>query len=77
MSKKLTTYFKDYAAFHETPGNKVTHYFGIPFIVISLLGLLSTLIVPVEGLVGSPSSHLDGGTILLVLGHLVLLSIGS
>ena len=39
----LTSYFKDYDSYHKTTGNKITHYFGIPIILISLLGLLSRL----------------------------------
>jgi len=62
-SKKLSSYFKDYAAYHKTSGNKVTHYFGIPMIVISLLGLLSHLVI-VPTLGGSAYFQLDGGVIL-------------
>src|SRR5690606_8913656 len=41
MTPKLATRFADYMEYHRTSGNKITHYIGIPLIVISLLGLLS------------------------------------
>lgn len=39
--KTLSQYFEDYATYHQTPGNQISHIFGIPFIVVTLLGLLS------------------------------------
>lgn len=61
MTKRLELYFRDYASYHKTKGNKVTHYFGITFILVSLLGLLSqiTFIAGVQ---------LDAAMILLGLG---------
>ena len=41
MTQKLASRFSDYAEFHTTKGNQVTHYFGIPMIAISTLGLLA------------------------------------
>jgi uncharacterized membrane protein YGL010W len=67
MTKKLEGYFKDYASYHKTPGNKTTHYFGITFIVVSLLGLLSHWVIGSEGLTGSLYFRLDGGTLLMLL----------
>ena len=40
-SSALLIYFKDYEQFHQTRGNKMTHLLGIPFVLFSLLGLLS------------------------------------
>lgn len=37
----LKSYFQGYEEYHQTYGNKITHYFGIPMIVLGLLGLLS------------------------------------
>lgn len=37
--------FKSYAEYHQHPGNKMTHYFGIPMIFFSSLGLLSSLAI--------------------------------
>jgi uncharacterized membrane protein YGL010W len=60
-------YFKDYASFHKTPGNKICHYFGLPSIMMTLLGLLGA--IPIAGgLTGNEFFRLDGGTVLLVLG---------
>jgi uncharacterized membrane protein YGL010W len=41
MSSVLQAQFADYAAFHQTPGNKACHYVGIPLIVFSIFALLS------------------------------------
>lgn len=38
---RVRTLFDEYDAYHQTRGNKVCHGFGIPLIVVSLLGLLS------------------------------------
>ena len=35
------TLFADYASFHQTKGNKVFHRFGIPMIMLSLIGMLT------------------------------------
>lgn len=39
----LQAYFDEYAKYHRTLGNQLTHYIGIPLIVMSLLGLLAQL----------------------------------
>lgn len=67
-SERLADYFKDYSAYHKTAGNKFTHYLGIPFIVVSLLGLLSGAVIGSEGLAGSTYLRIDGGVVLLILG---------
>ncbi len=41
MTQRLASRFSAYAEFHTTKGNQMTHYFGVPLIVISVLGLLS------------------------------------
>lgn len=38
---KLLAWFEDYASYHRTEGNQVSHLIGIPAIVVTLLGLLS------------------------------------
>ena len=40
-SSSLLIHFKDYEQFHQTQGNKMTHLAGIPFVLFSLVGLLS------------------------------------
>jgi uncharacterized membrane protein YGL010W len=37
----LLIYYKDYEQFHQTKANKLTHLLGIPFVLFSLVGLLS------------------------------------
>lgn len=39
----IETLFSDYASYHRTPGNKVFHRFGIPLIVLSMLGLMARI----------------------------------
>lgn len=38
---QLEYYFSSYTKYHQTKGNKLTHYLGIPMIVFSTLGLLA------------------------------------
>jgi len=44
----IQSHFADYAAFHATRGNKMCHRFGIPMIVFSLFGLLSSIDLPFD-----------------------------
>jgi uncharacterized membrane protein YGL010W len=37
----LNALFDDYAAFHQTPGNKAFHRLGIPMIMLGLIGMLA------------------------------------
>ncbi len=39
--RNLDYYFSGYAAYHQSKGNKFMHYFGIPLIVFSILGLFA------------------------------------
>lgn len=41
--------FADYAAFHQTPGNKAFHRLGIPLIVLTLIGMLTYAGTEVSG----------------------------
>ena len=50
MTQKLASYFNDYAEFHQTKGNQMTHMVGIPAIAISVFGLLSLVTFGSEGL---------------------------
>lgn len=61
MSARLASYFRDYSGYHRAHGNRVCHYFGIPFIVISLLGLLSQFVI----LSSSDLFRVDGGILLI------------
>ena len=37
----IQTLFADYAAYHQTAGNKLFHRLGIPMIMLSLIGMLT------------------------------------
>lgn len=37
---RLARLFDDYAAYHRHPINKLTHYIGVPLIILTLVGLL-------------------------------------
>lgn len=39
--QSIDALFADYAAYHQTPGNKAFHRLGIPMIMLSLIGLLA------------------------------------
>jgi uncharacterized membrane protein YGL010W len=43
MSPVLRNHFRDYAAFHGTPGNKACHYVGIPLIIVSGFAMLGAV----------------------------------
>ena len=63
---KLAALLEDYGSHHQTLGNKVTHYVGIPMIMVTLLGLLSHWVIG-DGLTGSEMIRADGGMLLWVL----------
>ena len=43
--KKVDALLSDYAFFHQTPGNKICHFIGIPLIILSLLALLRSIVI--------------------------------
>jgi len=63
--------FADYAAYHQTKGNKAFHRLGIPLIMLSLLGMLSrvtwtaTWSMDIGGIAGT--HILDAATLLIVI----------
>ena len=72
-SSALLIYFKDYEQFHRTKGNKITHIFGIPFVLFSLVGLLSKVVLWTP----SPDSlfTLDLGLLLVLFGAIFSLRV--
>jgi uncharacterized membrane protein YGL010W len=70
MSKRLDAYFADYATCHRTPGNRWTHFIGIPLITLSLFGLLAAIPVLPGYLPAGEVLRLDGGSLLLALATL-------
>ncbi len=63
MKRTVDQYFTDYASYHQDHRNKLTHYGGIPLIVIAVLGLLARITFgeAVEGF------RLDGGVVAWIL----------
>lgn len=58
---RLDDAFADYATHHRTRGNKWCHRFGIPMIMISLLGLLARADLP------TTVSHANAATFLIAI----------
>jgi uncharacterized membrane protein YGL010W len=65
LPPKLAALLADYSAHHKTFGNKVTHYIGIPMIMMTLLGMLGQLVIG-DGFTGSEVLRADGGMVLWV-----------
>lgn len=70
---RLASYFTEYAAYHSSFGNQVCHFFGIPMIMVSLLGMLSHWVISRP--FPSDTFQVDGGTLfwLLATGWYLLL----
>ncbi len=66
MTDRVDSYFKDYSAYHRTPGNRVCHYIGIPTLLLSIMGLLGTLPIA-GGLTGSEMLRFDAAILLWML----------
>ena len=58
----IETLFADYAAYHQTAGNKLFHRLGIPMIMLSLIGMLT--LVP---LLDVGTIRLDAAMVLIAL----------
>jgi uncharacterized membrane protein YGL010W len=43
--KKVDSLLSDYAFYHQTTGNKICHFIGIPLIIFSLLALLRSVVI--------------------------------
>lgn len=53
--KNRQNYFASYAQYHQSSGNQLTHYFGIPMILFSTLGLLALVPLTSSVQLGTPS----------------------
>lgn len=42
---RFVDYLADYASYHRTPGNKMTHHVGIPIITVAIVGALSKVVL--------------------------------
>lgn len=65
--KTLTDHLAQYAAYHRDPRNLLTHFIGIPMIVLAVAVLLSRPGVEVSGIWLSPVVALATGTTLFYL----------
>ncbi len=54
--------FADYASHHQTKGNKWFHRFGIPMIMLTLIGMLARV-----GIGSVAGVHIDAGMVLIAL----------
>ena len=61
MTERLSGFFGEYGTVHQTSGNKICHYLGIPMIFVSLLGL--TALIPISLFSGG----FDAGQLILCL----------
>jgi len=59
----------DYAAYHQTAGNKAFHRFGVPMIMLGLIGMLARVT-----LFRSGTLRFDAAMLLIVLAELYYLS---
>ncbi len=64
--RDIQTYFADYAAYHQTKGNKTFHRIGIPLIMLSLIGMLARVTI-----VG----RFDAAMLLIIVAEVVYLSL--
>ena len=69
MKARYCAALDDYATYHRDPRNKVTHYFGIPMIVLSIIGMLRMV-----GLFSAGGIIVDLGLIVMALSLFYYLS---
>lgn len=62
--------FADYAAFHQTKGNKAFHRIGIPLIVLTLIGMLVRV-----GIVNAGGTRVDAAMLLIAAATVYYLAI--
>ena len=58
VKPRLAAYFVDYGRFHQTRGNELCHFVGIPLILLAILGLFGKLTFGPEL---TPELRLDAG----------------
>lgn len=69
----LVFYFQDYATAHQTRGNVISHLFGIPMIIVSLLGMLSQIVFVHQPLLSFPLFQVDLAVLLICLAQVFYL----
>src|SRR6476469_4467955 len=66
--RRVNALFDDYAEYHRTAGNKWFHRFGIPMIMLSLLGMLARVVIFANG-----SLRIDLAVVLILAASLYYL----
>ena len=66
--RNVHQWIQEYGVSHQNPTNKLIHWFCVPLIVLSVIGLLAS--IPVPEFMSNISPRLNFGTIVLVLGIL-------
>jgi len=64
--RTVEEWLHDYGVSHQNPINKIIHWFCVPLIVLSVIGLLWS--IPVPEFMSNISPYLNFGTIVLALG---------
>ncbi len=60
--RDIRSLFADYASYHQTTGNKWFHRFGIPLIMLTLLGMLARLPI---------APRVDAAILLIVIAEII------
>jgi uncharacterized membrane protein YGL010W len=68
--RTIESLFADYAAFHQTKGNKAFHRLGIPMIMLTLIGMLARVVLFDGG-----RWRLDAGMLLILVAEAYYLAI--
>src|SRR5262249_49072596 len=66
--QQIGVLFADYAAYHQTKGNKWFHRFGIPFIMLTLIGMLVRVPLFLAG-----GRQIDAAMLLILLAEIYYL----
>ena len=64
--RKVDQFLTEYGVSHQNPTNKLIHWFCVPLIVLSVIGLLGSL--PVPEFITNISPRLNFGSIALIVG---------
>ncbi len=64
--RKVDQFLTEYGVSHQNPTNKLIHWFCVPLIVLSVIGLLGS--IPVPEFITNISPRLNFGSIALIVG---------
>lgn len=66
--KKMQQWFDEYSVSHQNSVNKMFHWFCVPAIFFSIVGLLSTIPLPFLNYLGNNETYFHLGSILIAFG---------